>query len=204
MSTVRKDSWAGQLSLDDQAKIYETWRKFHGPFDEFADWIEKTFPDARRPARSPFYESIHAPSSENPHSGGLYRAWMQVRSEAIRNGGEQMVSWAKSAKIDNADLVEGLKNLGCNALSSGDLEAGRDLLQDFRDTARLMLEQQANDLKARAQATKEDQLKLAREKFEFDAAKRAMELAAEINTVAGDDSLDDDEKIQKVREALFG
>ena len=32
----------------------------------------------------------------------------------------------------------------------------------------------------------------------------AMEFAAEIKTVAADDGLDDDEKIQKVREALFG
>ena len=31
-----------------------------------------------------------------------------------------------------------------------------------------------------------------------------MELAAEIKTIAADDALDDDEKIQKVREALFG
>ena len=59
-------------------------------------------------------------------------------------------------------------------------------------------------LKARAQETKDEQLKLAREKFEFDAAKKAMELAAEIKDVAGDDSLDDDEKIKMVRKALFG
>jgi len=52
--------------------------------------------------------------------------------------------------------------------------------------------------------TKDEQLRLAREKFEYDAAKKAMELAAEIKTVAADDALDDDEKIQKVREALFG
>lgn len=59
-------------------------------------------------------------------------------------------------------------------------------------------------LRERAQETKDEQLKLAREKFEFDAAKKAMELAAEIKDVAGDDSLDDDEKIQMVRKALFG
>ena len=32
----------------------------------------------------------------------------------------------------------------------------------------------------------------------------AMALAAEIKTVAADDSLNDDEKVRKVREALFG
>ena len=67
-----------------------------------------------------------------------------------------------------------------------------------------MLDRQKLRLTERAQQTKEDQLRLAREKFEFDAAKKAMELAAEIKDVAGDDSLDDDEKIQMVRKALFG
>jgi len=204
MALVRKDSWAGALPPEDLAKIYETWSRFHGLWNEFADWIEKTFPEARKPSRTALYDAVRAPSEECKKGGCLYQAWIAVRSQSIRSAGEQMAEWAKSAKIDNATLIEGLKNLGCNALSVGDQETGLDLLKDFRDTARLMLEQQANDLKARAQDTKDEQLKLAREKFEYDAAKKAMELAAEIKNVSADDALDDDEKIQKVRKALFG
>ena len=54
-------------------------------------------------------------------------------------------------------------------------------------------------LKAAAQQTKDEQLRLAREKFEFDAAK-----AAEIKSISADDSLAADEKIARVRAALFG
>lgn len=59
-------------------------------------------------------------------------------------------------------------------------------------------------LKAAAQQTKDEQLKLAREKFEFDAAKAAMAKAAEIKRISADDSLAADEKIARVRAALFG
>ena len=59
-------------------------------------------------------------------------------------------------------------------------------------------------LKAAAQQTKDEQLKLAREKFEFDAAKAAMAKAAEIKSISADDSLAADEKIARVRAALFG
>jgi len=59
-------------------------------------------------------------------------------------------------------------------------------------------------LDAARQKTADEQLKLAREKFEFDAAKAAMAKAAEIKSISADDSLAADEKIAKVRAALFG
>ena len=54
------------------------------------------------------------------------------------------------------------------------------------------------------QKTSEEQLRLAREKFEFDAAKAAMEKAAQIRAISADESLSADAKIAAVRTALFG
>ncbi len=198
MALARKDSWAGALALEDLAKVYETWMRFHGKWEDFADWVAKTFPEARRPSRSALYDSVRAPSEACPNGGCVYRAWVSFRSEAIRAAGEQMAAWAKSADIDDATLVEGLKNLGCNALSTGDQEAGLDLLKDFRDTARLMLEKREHALKAKAQATKDAQLALAREKFE--AAEKRLDAAKK--TVA-DESLSDEQRVGKIKE-LFG
>jgi hypothetical protein len=59
-------------------------------------------------------------------------------------------------------------------------------------------------LKARDQDLDAEKLKLDRAKFEFDAAKRAMEEAAKIKTIAADGALNSEEKIQRVRQVLFG
>lgn len=59
-------------------------------------------------------------------------------------------------------------------------------------------------LKARDQDLDAEQLKLQRDRFEFDAARKAMEEAAKIKTIQGDRTLDSDQKIQAVRQLLFG
>lgn len=59
-------------------------------------------------------------------------------------------------------------------------------------------------LKARDQDLDAQKLKLDWEKFSFDAAKRAMEEAAKIKTIAADSKLDSDGKIAAVRQLLFG
>jgi hypothetical protein len=58
--------------------------------------------------------------------------------------------------------------------------------------------------KAKDQELKEAQLGLARDRFEFDASKRAMEEAAKIKTIAADGALNSDQKIAAVRKVLFG
>ena len=55
-----------------------------------------------------------------------------------------------------------------------------------------------------AQETKEEALQLAREKFEFDAAKAALKNAEQIKGIFQDNTLDTDAKILATRKALFG
>lgn len=55
--------------------------------------------------------------------------------------------------------------------------------------------------KANAQA---EELSLAREKFEFDAAKAALKQLPALRKIASDNSLNDQDKLTQVRMALFG
>ena len=59
-------------------------------------------------------------------------------------------------------------------------------------------------LKARAQDLDQQQLSLDREKFEFDAAKRALAELPALKQIAADQSLDDGAKLLAVRQRLFG
>lgn len=59
-------------------------------------------------------------------------------------------------------------------------------------------------LKAKDQDLDEQKLRLEREKFEFDAARRAMEHVEAIRVIQVDGGADAQEKLTRVREALFG
>lgn len=58
--------------------------------------------------------------------------------------------------------------------------------------------------KTRDQDIKAEQLRLARERFEWDAAKAAMAKLEELRSIKGRNDLDEDDKLDKVRAALFG
>lgn len=59
-------------------------------------------------------------------------------------------------------------------------------------------------LKVRDQDMKEEQLKLQRDKFEFDAAKACLKKLPELKSIVQDSNLDEDEKLTAIRRQLFG
>jgi hypothetical protein len=59
-------------------------------------------------------------------------------------------------------------------------------------------------LKARSQDLDAQQLRLDREKFEFDAAKKALAALDDLRAIRADASLNDDAKLQAIRQRLFG
>jgi len=59
-------------------------------------------------------------------------------------------------------------------------------------------------LKARDQELSEQQLKLDREKFEFDAASAALKKLPELKAIAGNKSLSEGDKLTQIRLKLFG
>ena len=68
MAKVRSDSWAGRLTLDEQAEIYESWIAYKGKWEEFADWITANYENAVRPARTALYNWA---GQERLHAGSL-------------------------------------------------------------------------------------------------------------------------------------
>ena len=122
----------------------------------------------------------------------------------VQGAGATATDLAREAGITDATAAEAFRALSVNAAMDGDDKGAALYALTAARFKAATIKSGEFALRERAQATKEEQLRLDREKFEYNAAKKAMEFAAEIKTVAADDGLDDDEKIQKVREALFG
>ena len=191
MSKTRTDSWAASLTEEQGWTLY--YKAMRCQWQEAAGWAVKEFGLERMPSRSSFYDwTKQMRAAEHEHRMGQAAI---AAAEAAALG--------KNVTKDEA-LIAALKTLATEAALVSDAKTASSLIQSAMAIKDRLQKAADLDLKAKAQATKEADLALAREKFEFDAGKKAMELAAEIKTVAADDSLDDDEKIQKVREALFG
>jgi len=180
VSTVRKDSWAGELLPDEAAEVFDAWRKYKGSWEKFADWIAETFEKARKPSRTALYAWA---STDPEHPGAGFQNWKTVRSARIRAAGEQMAEWARAhGDIADETVAKGFMALGCDAMSNGGGEAGKEMLDSWCKVTDRLLHRQELNLKRRAQQTKDEQLKLAREKFE--AARKRLERVAEIADAA--------------------
>ena len=205
---TRIDSWVGKLDTYKQAEIYLKWigRDPDVTWEKFVAWAVEEYELDRTPSRNAFYAWAAKPGESNDFKGGAgYRAWKEWQRDKLVESGKYAEELVKSCpEIAEDDILRNVKVLFTEAMNLKDFKASASLSTSFAQIIGSMLDRQKLRLTERAQATKEDQLKLAREKFEFDAAKKAMELAAEIKDVAGDDSLDDDAKIQMVRKARFG
>ena len=196
MSTVRKDSWAGELLPDEAADVYEAWRKYKGPWEKFADWIAETFEKARKPSRTALY-AWACTDPDRPGAGFLN--WKSVRSARIRAAGEQMAEWARAhGDVADETVAKGFMALGCDAMANGGEEVGKEMLDSWCKVTDRLLHRQELKLKTAAQGTKDEQLRLAREKFE--AAERRENAA---KAALGDTKLTDEAKIAKMKE-IFG
>ena len=194
--TVRKDSWAGELLPDEAADVFEAWRKYKGPWEKFADWIAETFEKARKPSRTALYSWA---STDPEHPGAGFQNWKSVRSARIRAAGEQMAEWARAhGDVADETVAKGFMALGCDAMANGGEEVGKEMLDSWCKVTDRLLHRQELKLKAAAQGTKDEQLKLAREKFE--AAERRENAA---KAALGDTKLTDEAKIAKMKE-IFG
>ena len=169
---VRADSWAALLSPEQQWALFNYhYEVVHGKWELSCAWAEKEFELSRRPSRAGFYtwleqmnkleeihnEEIRTIADERAKSAA---AQLTVGSETMRQ--------ALTAKM--MDLI----------LVSGDLKAA-DIVKNIftalsqEDTAAkaLQLKGREVELKQQAQETRDEQLKLAREKFE--AAERRLQ-----------------------------
>ena len=197
----RIDAWESRLTDEQQRELYR-WTQTP---------LDKGDGDVRRPSFDECMAHLDELKIDRPSRGAWFRfkAAMQkmLREEllySVAASSESAKDLKEMTPADYALAADTFTNLAIDASMKGNDKAVSIYSGAARHYREMMQQEKKLDLQSRAHATKEDQLRLAREKFEFDAAKKAMELSAEIKDVAGDDSLDDDEKIQMVRKALFG
>ncbi|HVY70797.1 MAG TPA: hypothetical protein VHH73_12775 [Verrucomicrobiae bacterium] len=75
---------------------------------------------------------------------------------------------------------------------------------DATMSMKLAAARQHADMEERKMHLREEQLKLQREKFEFSAAEACLKELPTLRTIADDNALDLDEKIERIRFQLFG
>ena len=203
----RIDAWESRLTDEQQRELYR-WTQTPREVKVEGEGEGKV---VRRPNFDECMARLDEMGVPRPSRGAWFRfkAAMQkmLREEllySVAASSESAKDLKEMTPADYALAADTFTNLAIDASMKGNDKAVAIYSGAARHYREMMQQEKKLDLQSRAQATKEDQLRLAREKFEFDAAKKAMELAAEIKDVAGDDSLDDDEKIQMVRKALFG
>ena len=123
---------------------------------------------------------------EPPSRAAWYRFLTRRRAEEnigrIQGGVAEAENIAATSHISDATLVNALKALAADRVTSGDDKAGVAFVSAATALIDRMQKERDLELKAAAQETKDEQLKLAREKFE--AAEKRLAAMAEVADAA--------------------
>ena len=185
MRNVRTDSWASSLTEEQSWQLYYKSRALR--WNEAADWAVKEY-GVEAPSRTAFYAWLaHMRAEESAH-----------RLEQAATAAAEAAALAKTKTSDDA-LIAAYKAMGAElALRTGSAGEAGKFVQMAGALADRRLRAEELKLKARAQETKDEQLKLAREKF---MAAERRENAAK-GTLA-DEKLTPEEKLKEL-DRLFG
>lgn len=164
---VRSDAWCAMLSEPQRWDIY--YRMQRGRWTEVCKWIDQEL-EITPPSRTALYEFVKR--MRESESGHRIEQAIIARAEA----GELS---SKGAQNDT-DLIEAYKAMAADlALRLGDAEGATAFTKLALDLAEAHNKKQLLLLRAKAQQTKDQQLKLAREKFEA-AEKRLNQVEATV------------------------
>lgn len=185
MRNVRTDSWASSLTEEQSWQLYYKSRALR--WNEAADWAVKEY-GVEAPSRTAFYAWLgHMRAEESAH-----------RLEQAATAAAEAAALAKTQTSDDA-LIAAYKAMGAElALRTGSAGEAGKFVQMAGALADRRLRAEELKLKARAQQTKDETLRLAREKFE--AAERRENAA---KAALGDTKLTDADKLAKMKE-IFG
>lgn len=186
MAKVRTDSWAAGLSEEQSWELYSKARRCQ--WQEAAAWAVKEFGLEKGPSRTAFY------------------AWMTVMREEEHEHrmGQAAIAAAEAAALggrctkDEA-LIQAFKALATDvALTTGDAKSASAFVNSAMAIKDRLQKEQELALKSAAQFTKDEQLKLAREKFEA-AEKRLNAVQGAVDAP----QLTDAERVAKIK-SIFG
>ena len=170
MAKVRTDSWAAGLSEEQSWALYSKARRCQ--WQEAAAWAVKEFGLEKGPSRTAFYAWMTA-MREEEHEHRMGQAAIAA-AEAAALGGR--------CTKDEA-LIQAFKALATDvALTTGDAKTAKAFVNSAMAIKDRLQKEQELALKSAAQSTKDEALKLAREKFE--AAEKRLERVAEIADAA--------------------
>ena len=185
MSKLRTDSWASALTEEQGWQLYYKSRAMR--WNEAADWAVKEF-GIDPPSRTAFYAwAGRMRAEESAH-----------RLEQAATAAAEAAALAKTQTSDEAQIAAYKAMATELALRTGSADEAAKFVNMAAALSERRLRARELDIKARAQATKDEQLKLAREKFE--AAEKRLERVAE---VTGDLKLTPEEKLKEL-DRLFG
>ena len=121
------------------------------------------------------------------------------RLEQVAQAQAEAAALAKGATVADEELEAAYKQMAVElALRTNSADEARKFMEMANSIADRRLAAQSNALKERAQATKDETLRLAREKFE--AAEKRL---AALKNAASDNTLSDEAKLAKIKE-IFG
>ena len=151
----RCDAWYADLDEVTRWKIYDKARR--ASWYVVSVWAQKEFGLKRAPGRRAVYDfKSFMRENESAH-----------RIEETITAKREVGTMAQAAGIDNQDLISAYITMGADlAMRTGVADDAKKFTGMAMDLAASQAKMFELDLKKRAQATKDEQLKLAREKFE--------------------------------------
>ena len=179
----RPDDKLGNLSKT-QADALEEWL--------FEVHPRLTYTQAIQRIKEEFEVIVSNTTVRRWHQKTAQRRTMASIGESMRNSNEVLAEFEKHPH-DTYKAV--LYLLGKYAFDQANLEGTKD--PNLIDLTKLIIT-------AKREERAVDQLKLAREKFHFVAAKAAKEHAEAIHEISRNSALDDEQKVQAVMLTLFG
>ena len=187
MSKLRTDSWAAGLTEEQSWQLYYKSRALR--WNEAADWAVKEF-GVDAPSRTAFYAWLgRMRGEESAH-----------RLEEAATAAAEAAALAKTQAKDDA-LIGAYKAMAAElALRTGSAKEAERFVSMAATLADKRLKAAELKLKARAQETKDEQLKLAREKFEA-AEKRLAAVQEAVKTAKASGGGLTPETLKKIEEA---
>jgi len=185
MSKTRIDSWAAALTEEQSWTLY--YKTLRCQWQEAAAWAVKEFSIPRMPSRTSFYGWMQG-MREREHEHRMGQAAIAA-AEAAALG--------KTATKDEA-LIAAFKTLATEAALNTDAKTAVAFVQSAMAIKDRLQKEQELALKSGAEVRKDEEMKLAREKFE--AAEKRLNAATKAIT---DETLSDADRVAKIK-TIFG
>ena len=187
MSKLRTDSWASALTEEQSWQLYYKSRALR--WNEAADWAVKEF-GVDAPSRTAFYAWLgHMRAEESAH-----------RLEQAATAAAEAAALAKTKTSDEAQIAAYKAMATELALRTGSAKEAEKFIQMAATLADKRLKAAELKLKDRAQQTKDETLRLAREKFEA-AEKRLNAVQEAVKSAKASGGGLSEETLRKIEEA---